>query len=239
MTNFTANLGRKLRGIYKTKSRSSRPEKLRDLRNEIDDAQMEPATPSQASIYTAMTAADGNHHQESNSELGSAGASLASPTEPGSVDLGTLGQDETTHGTTSSPGVIHHDEDVVLARSGSEQLPTECDPVLTEDSAAVERHIETVAEEGHGGPVEYEQQYGETEAEFVDEQTIRQQAYIFIEPEEAEDYTDGPPRMVLAADGIKQCPALLMTFDLSAKLQRALRAQRDFARAEIRALSQV
>ena len=69
-----------------------------------------------------------------------------------------------------------------------------------------------------------------------DEQEMRDQAYIRSCGEEPDDYTDGPVRMVIASDGIKHCGALLMTFELSQKLQKAFRAQRDYAKAETKAV---
>ncbi|KAK5696011.1 hypothetical protein LTR97_008431 [Elasticomyces elasticus] len=72
----------------------------------------------------------------------------------------------------------------------------------------------------------------EEECEAIDEETARQGAYVSFLKEEPDDYTFGPPRFVLAVDGVKQCAALLMTMDLSSKVQRAVNAQRDYAVAK-------
>lgn len=64
-------------------------------------------------------------------------------------------------------------------------------------------------------------------------QAIRDQEYFLFDYEAPEDYTGGPPRLVCASDGVKEdCIALLMTFDLSTRIQIAIQGQRDFARAE-------
>ncbi|KAI7486500.1 hypothetical protein KC351_g3286 [Hortaea werneckii] len=70
------------------------------------------------------------------------------------------------------------------------------------------------------------------------EQTLREEAYVQFDGEEADDYTGGPARFVLASDGVQSCAAVLMTFDLSLKIRESLHAQRAFAIAETRALSE-
>lgn len=64
-------------------------------------------------------------------------------------------------------------------------------------------------------------------------QAIREGEYMVFYYEEPSDYTEGPARMIYTADGVKQdCVALLMTLELSAKIQKAILRQRDFARAK-------
>ncbi|KAI7177230.1 hypothetical protein KC316_g7977 [Hortaea werneckii] len=69
-----------------------------------------------------------------------------------------------------------------------------------------------------------------------DEQALRNKAYVQFNGEDADDYTSGPARFVIASDGVKPCAAMLMTLELSAKIKRALRAQHEFAHADTRAL---
>jgi len=57
-----------------------------------------------------------------------------------------------------------------------------------------------------------------------------QREYAFFEEEEANDYTDGPARMIISTDRLKPCVSLLMTMDLSEKVQTAVRLQRHFER---------
>ncbi|KAI7527539.1 hypothetical protein KC331_g16273 [Hortaea werneckii] len=67
-------------------------------------------------------------------------------------------------------------------------------------------------------------------------QALREEAYVQFDGEEADDYTGGPARFVLASDGVQSCAAVLMTFDLSLKIRESLHAQRAFTIAETRAL---
>ncbi|KAM3418524.1 hypothetical protein BST61_g4502 [Cercospora zeina] len=61
------------------------------------------------------------------------------------------------------------------------------------------------------------------------EEARRALAYIFFVNEEEEDYTSGPIRIVTASDGFKDdVSALLLSLDLSAKVRRAVLAQRAF-----------
>ncbi|EON68183.1 hypothetical protein W97_07332 [Coniosporium apollinis CBS 100218] len=47
------------------------------------------------------------------------------------------------------------------------------------------------------------------------------------------DYTLGPAKMVVATDGLKNCPAVLLNMELSAKLQLAIRGQRETQRTKL------
>ncbi|KAM3418526.1 hypothetical protein BST61_g4504 [Cercospora zeina] len=71
-------------------------------------------------------------------------------------------------------------------------------------------------------------------------QAIREQHYVQAEGENSpEDYTDGPARLVLANDGLKDCPALLMTFDLGEKIIRATELQRKYSQEAKQTDSQI
>lgn len=69
----------------------------------------------------------------------------------------------------------------------------------------------------------------EAAAKFQEEQAMRDTKYLLFEGEDETDYTKGPPRMIFAHDGVEQCSALLMTLDLSQRIQSGIRAQRNFA----------
>ena len=77
--------------------------------------------------------------------------------------------------------------------------------------------------------------FQQPEEEGLSEEELRSQTYCTVFPEDPEDYTAGPPRMVIANDGVKDCAGLLMTLTLSNKIKQSIRAQRGFAKAEIRA----
>ncbi|KAI7212565.1 hypothetical protein KC333_g7062 [Hortaea werneckii] len=73
-------------------------------------------------------------------------------------------------------------------------------------------------------------------ADIDDQQAIRNESYIISTGEEPDDYTEGPARLVVASDGIKECAALLLTWELSAKIQQAVEAQRDHDRLRQKAV---
>jgi len=61
---------------------------------------------------------------------------------------------------------------------------------------------------------------------------MRNPFYVTFNVEEEDDYTAGPARFILAADGVNNCAAFLMTFDLSQAIQEAVHAQREYLRME-------
>lgn len=75
----------------------------------------------------------------------------------------------------------------------------------------------------------------ETMAETVDEEAMRHAEYIIFNGEDETDYTRGLPRLVFAHDGVERCAGLLMTLDLSRKIQAAVRSQRRYAASAIKA----
>ncbi|KAI6886079.1 hypothetical protein KC360_g2011 [Hortaea werneckii] len=75
-----------------------------------------------------------------------------------------------------------------------------------------------------------------TAAENDEQQAIRNASYIVSTGEEPDDYTEGPARLVAANDGIKDCAALLLTWELSARIQQAVQARRDHDRSRQKAV---
>nr|OQO20161.1 hypothetical protein B0A51_10807 [Rachicladosporium sp. CCFEE 5018] len=71
-----------------------------------------------------------------------------------------------------------------------------------------------------------------------EEQAIRGDNYAhFYDGEEPGDYTAGPARLVLTVDGVQElCPALLITHESSQLVQRAVTMEREFLKAECKAL---
>lgn len=97
----------------------------------------------------------------------------------------------------------------------------------------------TSAEEGTGEPDEdsYQEPAPQDEEEvqvltFEEAQAMRDPFYVTFNVEEREDYTQGPARFILAADGVNNCAAMLMTFDLSQAIQEAIHGQREYLRLE-------
>ncbi|KAI7486502.1 hypothetical protein KC351_g3288 [Hortaea werneckii] len=75
-----------------------------------------------------------------------------------------------------------------------------------------------------------------TAADSDEQQAIRNESCIISTGEEPDDYTEGPPRLVVASDGIKECVAVLLTRDFSAQIQQAVEAQRDHDRLRQKAV---
>ncbi|KAI7250890.1 hypothetical protein KC343_g5732 [Hortaea werneckii] len=73
-------------------------------------------------------------------------------------------------------------------------------------------------------------------ADSDEQQAIRNESYIISTGEEPDDYTEGPARLVVASDGIKECAALLLTCELSAKIQQAVEARRNHDRLRQKAV---
>lgn len=97
--------------------------------------------------------------------------------------------------------------------------------------------ISTVEETGE--PTENSHQEPATESKeeiqfltFEEAQEMRDPFYVAFNVEERQDYTGGPARFILAADGVKDCVAMLMTFNLSQVIQESIRAQREYTRIE-------
>jgi hypothetical protein len=71
------------------------------------------------------------------------------------------------------------------------------------------------------------------EAGQAETQQLRTTVYIAFNGEDETDYTEGPARMVFASDGVKiACGSLLMTLSLSKSIQRAIIAERAFAKSQ-------
>ncbi|OCL12335.1 hypothetical protein AOQ84DRAFT_420121 [Glonium stellatum] len=66
------------------------------------------------------------------------------------------------------------------------------------------------------------------------EPLVRVNVDCIFSVEEEEDYTSGPAKMIIANDGSKKCAALLLSFELSTKIQNALTGQRKLRGLELR-----
>lgn len=79
------------------------------------------------------------------------------------------------------------------------------------------------------GPEQYEEE--ELEVTWEESQAVRESFYVKFNGEDETDYTEGPARIIKSADGMKECGALLMTLDLSQAIQKAVKAQRRYAKS--------
>lgn len=202
MKKFTANLGRGIRAVYKNKPRA-RPAKLRQLREEIDKAQQTPV------VSPLSQTTDWSQQTEDSEEFGGQGG----------VALGVL----------ASPPESPRDEEVTTDSEKSESHVTDGQ---TEAPVTLDGYEgpEATEEANPRDPIDTADQL--TGAGVEAEQALRNEKYLRFEGEDETDYTEGPVRLVDAFDGVKECGALLLNLDLSVRIQRALRAQRDFAKAQ-------
>ncbi|KAK4636651.1 uncharacterized protein CLAFUR5_02239 [Fulvia fulva] len=73
---------------------------------------------------------------------------------------------------------------------------------------------------------EFEADGNEPAREYQDPQSLRDEKYCVFDGEAEDDYTQGPARLVMAFDGVQDCPALLMRMDLSQLIQHAAYTRR-------------
>jgi len=95
-------------------------------------------------------------------------------------------------------------------------------------------------EEQQAGPIEEPQESQSPDVEFrnskadshrsatsADENRPHIECFVFNE-EASEDYTQSfPPTMIAVSDGVMECPAILLSAELSAKIQTAVRGERE------------
>jgi hypothetical protein len=160
-----------------------------------------------------------------------------------SVDLESL-QDEGRRVNYTKPftfNSVHGQEEVT-----GDAEPLACETSRNQQEVAEDTELfdpesspnqEMLAEDAE--PFALDERQDQEEAMDVDEaQAVRNKAYLAFDCEEEDDYTDGPARFVLAVDGIKHCAALLMTYELSKKIQKAIHRHRKYLRAENAGISQ-
>ena len=201
MENFTTNLRRKLNAVYKAKGRPSRSAKLRQLRKEVQEE----------------------------------------------ISLSSVNSDATDTANASQGGCQsdRRQSNTALEELRDLQRPEAISPPLNNEQSKTRPGDTSVTDTEPEYPIPdgadlAQQEFGAEKAVNLEEvvvlqpeelQAIRDQFYINFTSEDESDYTQGPARIVLSADGIKHCAALLLTLELSAKIQKALRAQRNFAKA--------
>lgn len=202
---FTGNIRRGFRAMYggkRAKTRNARPTKLRRLRDDIQDAV------EQSQATSLPTTPDTPEVPDTRADT----AEVASEVDE---DGDSRFEDAPSEVLAQSPKVEYAEAERPLeSNNGDEiQLLPETDDHLSSGEPAHDLEI--------GSHMLTE----EEESKLLD-------SYLVFKGEDESDYTVGPARMILATDGLKPCVAMLMTLDLSAKIQRAIRAQRDCAESE-------
>lgn len=215
MKSFT-NFKRDIRTFYKPKGKNSRRDNDQDIGNDTTGAQC--ADPGIQLASRPSTAAGPDEVQ--------ATPRSDSHTDPVEV-VSTRAEAATDY---------HEPGDSSDCRASSEYL----DPTTTSRSAsAVEQsRVDDGTSLAESEQLEYQESIAE-ETElitFEEAQALRDQAYRTFACEEPEDFTDGPARIVVISDNVKRCAALLVPYDLSQKIQEALRGQHEFSRIELEGL---
>lgn len=108
----------------------------------------------------------------------------------------------------------------------------------TEDAAEVALPDSRDDENQEDSPNPQEEEKEAPVLTFEEAQAIRNTSYLHFEGEDESDYTQGPVRFIFGSDGVQECGALLMTMTLSKQIQRTIREQHEFERAELAALRQ-
>jgi hypothetical protein len=139
---------------------------------------------------------------------------------------------------TTTTSTAQQNESSITGQSCYQDQATQTSDAGTNDSPCAfcgqneqpdEPPQDQLAEESSTGQIS---DCGESD-EAVDEQSVREDMYVRILDEAEDDYTAGPSRLVLAPDGIRDdCPALLVTLELSGLVQQAIYAERRYAQAE-------
>lgn len=210
-----SNLKRDLRTLYKPKTKTERLDEAQELNGDgaevpCDDSGIRLALVSSTTAHSDITQKP--RSPEPNGE----------PLEVAPVD--------------AQAAIDDNEQDVSNDRRASRNsgaLETTDDSPLTVEEPAND----------DGGPVEEigvkDQGLDSENTEiltFEEAQSLRDKVYTKFGTAEPEDFTDGPARFVESADGVKNCVALLITYDLSQKIQEALQGQHEFSRIELEGL---
>ncbi|GIZ40849.1 hypothetical protein CKM354_000417200 [Cercospora kikuchii] len=134
--------------------------------------------------------------------------------------------------TDTNATLQHNSQAAILHRGNFGEMNRVHD--LDESGTATSEHMTEQEDDSCPHSAEADPQDGQQTGSVPDadaQQAIRDQHYVsFFEENSPEDYTDGPARFVLATDGIKDGVALLLTFDLGLKINRATELHRIYSR---------
>jgi hypothetical protein len=203
MKTFT-NLRRDLRTLYKPKNKSKRPDDSQELDGDITETPCDDSSVQLASVPATTGLITAEPHTEPPEGVAAHAQAATSNHDQGFAGTSRTSQD-----------------------SGFQEVADDSVPAVEE---AREGEVSPVAESETG-----DQESDLEEAEpltFEEAQWFRDQKYTRFGTEEPEDFTDGPARFIASADGVKHCVALLVPYDLSQRIQAALRGQRKYFRLE-------
>ncbi|KAK3073720.1 hypothetical protein LTR53_004417 [Teratosphaeriaceae sp. CCFEE 6253] len=216
--------------LFKDPRRNGRPAKLRNLRADIQEAQLSIATPSPVSIVSIT------------SPLWPLVPEQESPVSHGDLATG-LDPDEVQQPAIDTQLVPEEVPATVEVASDEGTCPTSADlPYHNLEAEDAGQQVPAEAaddqDESPEGHLEYPTPTEEAADPAVpqtweEQQAIRDTEYAVFSGEDETDYTAGPPRVICAWDGVQtNCGALLLTLELSAKIRTAIQFQRDLCRIE-------
>lgn len=226
MKKFTASVSRGIRNLGKTKPRGERPSKLRRLNDEIDEGQEElgfspisevTTTPGLSPVAENGPGQDNDQQSATASPISWTNAPVPNEKEAPQDDKKSKGQGEVADESLEKPTSSSMLEPDGLTFDQLGRSPPDGSLAKTEEEEA------GAAETPE--PSTCSQQYDEAQA-------LRQQKYLVFAGEDESDYTEGPVRIIDAFDGIKDSGALLLNLDFSQRIQRAVIAEREFAKSE-------
>lgn len=210
-----SNPKRDIRTFYKPKSKNTRRENSQEIDNDVTEAQS--TDPGIQLASRPPTAAGPDEVQATRSS-----GSYADPVDVVSIRSQAVTGD--------------HEQDV--ASNCSISLDSDIQETANDSTLVVEKprgDDDSSVEEMEDEDQELDSEDTEP-LTFEEVQLLRDRAYTKFGAEEPEDFTDGPARFVESADGAKNCVALLVTYDLSQKIQAAIRGQNEFSRIELEGL---
>jgi hypothetical protein len=206
MKTFTS-LRRDLRTLYKPKSKSKKPDDAQELESVVTEAACIDSGVQLASASTTTAPSDGLQKPSS-----------TQPCED-SVEI---------IATNTQAPIDKYRQD----RSQDSNISETAD-----DSEKTQEYGDNPVGENEVEDQDQDQKAEDAEPLTVEEaQWFREQTYTKFGTEEPDDFTDGPARFIASADGVKNCVALLVPYDLSQKIQAALRGQHEYERVELEAI---
>jgi len=238
-------------GLFKDKRRSGRPAKLRNLRDEIKDAQASTLTwsPIPAINIIGSPISFSGYDAKRTMSLAGPGMIRRSESTPGQVPVVTAEteifetRDEPEGIAASEVNEVvdvpepPHDESTVQMPEAQEEpafatADTDEPSTLAEPERDDSMLIQEPVEDGESPEAPGEDL---SALSFAEQQAIRDETYVAVDESGVEetDFTAGPSRMVIASDGVKpDCCALLLTLDLCAKIRDAIEFGRDLTSVE-------
>jgi hypothetical protein len=205
-----SSLKRDFRTLYKPKSKSKRPDDVQGLEENIPDTPYDDTSIQLASVSPTKAHSDDIQKLSSTQPRGDSVEPVSTNTQAPIEDC-----------SRDAP----RDSDVLEA--ASDPAPVIEEAREYDGNSIGDKEVEDQDQDQDQDPDDAEP------LTFEEAQSLRNRVYTKFGAEEPEDFTDGPVRFVESADGLKSCVALFINYDLSQKIQAALRGQHHYSRVEL------